>query len=83
MITNNYLHKKSKIMKAEELVKKERTIESLYKDIESANERGDYRLPCSPWTYISNDTVVRLVEDGFKCRYVKDPFGLECLIIEW
>ena len=70
-------------MKAEELVKKERTIESLYKDIESANERGDDRLPCSPWMYISNDTVVRLVEDGFKCRYVKDLFGLECLIIEW
>ena len=70
-------------MKASELVKKENIIESLYEEIESANERGDYLLSCSPWMYISNDTVVRLVEDGFKCRYVKDMFGLECLIIEW
>ena len=70
-------------MKASELIKKERTIESLYKEIESANERGDYRLPCSPWTYISNDTVARLLADGFKCMYIKDHFGIECLIIEW
>ena len=70
-------------MKASELIKKERTIESLYKDIESANERGDYRLPCSPWTYISNDTVARLLVDGFKCMYIKDHFGIESLIIEW
>ena len=70
-------------MKASELIKKERTIESLYEDIKSANERGEYRLSCSPWAYISNDTVTRLLADGFKCMYVKDPFGLECLIIEW
>ena len=70
-------------MKAEELIKKERTIESLYKEIECANGIGEYRLMCGPCAYISNDTVVRLVEDGFKCRYVKDMFGLECLIIEW
>ena len=70
-------------MKASELIKKERTIESLYKEIESANERGEYRLLCPPLAYISNDTVVRLVSDGFKCSYVKDLNGLECLIIEW
>ena len=70
-------------MKASDLIKKERTIESLYKEIESANERGECRFLCSPLMYISNDTVVRLVEDGFKCRYVKDMFGLEGLIIEW
>ena len=70
-------------MKASDLVKKENIIESLYEEIKSANERPQQRVRCSPWMYISNDTVVRLVEDGFKCRYVKDPFGLECLIIEW
>ena len=70
-------------MKASELIKKERTIESLYEEIKRANERGEYRMLCSPWAYISNNTVVRLVSDGFTCRYVKDLNGLECLIIEW
>jgi len=70
-------------MKASELIKKERTIESLYEEIKSANERGEYRLSLSPWAYISNDTVTRLLADGFKCSYVKDLNGLECLIIEW
>lgn len=70
-------------MKAEELIKKERPIESLYEDIKRANENGDYRLPCPPWRYISNNTVVRLVADGFKCSYIKDSFGLEYLLIEW
>ena len=83
MITKNYWRKKNKIMKAEHLVKKDNIIESLYEEIESANGRGECRFRCSPLMYISNDTVVRLVEDGFKCRYVKDLFGLECLIIEW
>ena len=70
-------------MKASELIKKERTIESLYKEIESANERGEYRMPCNPLMYISNDTVARLLADGFKCMYIKDSFGIESLIIEW
>ena len=70
-------------MKASELIKKERTIESLYEEIKSANERGEYRMPCNPFVYISNDTVARLLADGFKCMYIKDSFGLESLIIEW
>lgn len=70
-------------MKASELVKKERPIESLYEEIKSANERGEYRLPCEPCVYISNSTVTRLLADGFKCMYIKDHFGLERLIIEW
>ena len=70
-------------MKASDLVKKENIIESLYEDIKSANERGEYRLPCSPWMYISNNTVARLLADGFKCMYIKDQFGIESLIIEW
>ena len=52
-------------MKASELVKKDNIIESLYDEIESANGRGECRFRCSPLMYISNDTVVRLVEDGF------------------
>lgn len=70
-------------MKASDLVKKERTIESLYEEIKSANERGEYRLPCPPCMHISNDTVVRLLADGFKCMYIKDSFGIESLIVEW
>ena len=70
-------------MKASELIKKERTIESLYEEIKSANERGEYRLPCNPLMYNSNDTVTRLLADGFKCMYIKDSFGIESLIVEW
>ena len=70
-------------MKASELIKKDRTIESLYKEIECANGRGEYRLMCGPCAYISNNTVTRLLADGFKCMYIKDYFGLERLIIEW
>ena len=50
-------------MKASELIKKERPIESLYEEIKFANERGEYRLPCEPWVYISNNTVTRLLAD--------------------
>ena len=48
MIIKNYWRKKSKIMKAEDLVKKDNIIESLYEEIKRANERGEYRLSCSP-----------------------------------
>ena len=70
-------------MKAEDLKKKERSIESIHKEIQDANERGDYRILCHPHQYISNSTVLQLISDGFKCYYVKDYLGLEALIIEW
>ena len=70
-------------MKASELIKKERTIESLYEEIKFANERGEYCMVCEPFVYISSNTVARLLADGFKCMYIKDHLGLERLIIEW
>jgi len=70
-------------MKAEEVIKKEKSIDFIYKDIEAANNRGDFRIAIPPFQCISNDTILQLIADGFKCYSIKDFSGLSVLIVEW
>ena len=70
-------------MKAEELKRKERPIEDIYKEIQLANERGDYRYIPMPFQYVSPSTIAILLNDGFKCYQGKDLSGLTNWVIEW
>ena len=70
-------------MKAEELKRKERDIEYIYKEIQSANERGEFRMVVMPYYYISPVTIATLLNDGFKCYQIKDSCGLTNWVIEW
>lgn len=70
-------------MKASELIKVEKPIVELYKEIQSANMNGEYRYQISPWSYISPVSIATLMNDGFKCYQVKDFCGLTTYVIEW
>ena len=71
-------------MKANELVKKSITIEEVYKSIELANKRGDYKMPIMTAQYVDDEVKLKLFNDGFKV-YLGDWDGMmiNVLIIEW
>ncbi len=70
-------------MKAEELKRKERDIEYIYKEIQLANERGEFKMVVMSYYYISPVTIATLLNDGFKCYQIKDSCGLTNWVIEW
>jgi len=70
-------------MEANKLIKKEMPIEEFYKRIQSANDCGDNKCIFPPTQYVSDLTISRLINDGFKVYKVKDFNGLNILVLEW
>ena len=71
-------------MKASELEKRYVDIDEIYKRIEFANARSQFKIFFRHSTCVSQDTKQQLIENGFKV-YPGDWDGIEknCLIIEW
>ena len=71
-------------MKAKDLVKKELTLESIYKGIEQDNDNGYYKHYIPHFMYVADNTRLKLIDDGYKV-YRGDWDGLitNVIIIEW
>lgn len=70
-------------MKASDLVKKEMTIKDLYESIQMSNEQGSFKYFIPHYMYVSENTKLKLIEDGFKVCSGSWIGGDEGLIIEW
>jgi len=71
-------------MKANELTKKEFTLSQIYERISNGNEVGGFKIFIHHFEYVSDQTKLKLIDDGFKV-YVADWDGINknVLIIEW
>jgi hypothetical protein len=71
-------------MKANELNKNTKAIESIYDEIEQANSRGENKTFIPHWIPVSDSDKLQLMKDGFKV-YAGDWDGImkNALIIEW
>ncbi len=72
-----------KNMRANNLIKKPIDLKKIYKDIEDANNRNEYRYFINPFIYISDEVKLELLNNGFKVYSSKDFNGLEGLVVEW
>jgi len=71
-------------MKANSLQKKSITIEQIYENIDSANERGDFKWFIPHFTVVDNEIKLQLLGDGFKISTGDwDNIMINALIIEW
>lgn len=71
-------------MHAKDLVKKSKTIDQIYKQIEAANMNGEYKCFIPHFIYVDPNIKLQLVEDGFKIHVGDwDSFMKDSLIIEW
>ena len=70
-------------MKASDLIKVEFDIEAIYKEIESANKRGECMYFIPPFTYITDETKLALMRNGFKCYDGDFGVYMKGFIIEW
>lgn len=69
-------------MKAKDLVKKPFSIEKIYEQIKTDNEHGHFKSSFPLSMYITNETKLKLISNGFKV-YEGIRFNEESLIIEW
>lgn len=71
-------------MKAKDLIKKERPIEELRKEIVSINDGGGCAMFIHRSMYVSEKTKMQLINDGFKVS-IGDWDGMmtNVVIIEW
>lgn len=71
-------------MKAEELVKTEKTIEEIYDQIKNQNENGYFKIFIPHFQRLSDKTRLKLSDNGFKVYrgqwFTREPEGY---IIEW
>ena len=70
-------------MKAKDLIKKSVTIHDVYKNIEEANGRGEFKFFYPHFVYVSNEVKMQLMSDGFKLSEGEFFVGNNGLIIEW
>lgn len=70
-------------MKANELTKIGIDINKIYAEIENANKRGEYKYVIAPWIYITDETKLKLMKDGFKCYEGDFDRFMNGFIIEW
>lgn len=68
-------------MKAKDLIKKPFTLESIYKQIEEANNFNEKEIFIPRVKYVENNTIIQLMEDGFKLEYTRE--FREGTIISW
>lgn len=70
-------------MKAKELVKVSKSLDEVYKQIDQDNEAGWSKSFFPHFIRISDETRLRLIQDGFKIyegEWMRGDYGL---IIEW
>jgi hypothetical protein len=71
-------------MEAKDLNKKSIELEQIYKDIQSANDRGDYKWFIPHCVFIDESIKMQLINDGFKVSKGDwDGIAKDCIIIEW
>jgi hypothetical protein len=70
-------------MKAKDLKKKSIPIEKIYRLIESANERNEFKVCVFHAIYVNNEIILQLIKDGFKVYRGDWDMMKNCLIIEW
>lgn len=71
-------------MKANELEKKELTLKNIYEAIKNDNENGCYKHHIPHWLYVSEQTKLQLMNDGFKVyKGAWDAIMTDAIIIEW
>lgn len=71
-------------MKAQDLIKKSIDIEEIYRNIMEANNSGNFKIPIPHWRCVSDETKLKLIENGFKVyNGTWDGAINHCLIIEW
>lgn len=70
-------------MKSRELEKYPLPLERIYKDIESANGRSEYKIFYPHFVYFSDACKLELIGQGFKVYQGEWLHGDLGLIIEW
>lgn len=71
-------------MKASSLSKKTLSIFDVHEEIEIANELGSFKIFIPHHKFIKNETVIQLIEDGFKVHKGDwDGININVTIIEW
>ena len=70
-------------MKAKDLIKKPLDYETVIKEIEQCNERGQYKHFIPHFMLISDDLKYKLIDSGFKVSKGVWMMSDEGLIIEW
>jgi len=71
-------------LRAKDLIKKDNTLEFIYKNIKQQNEYGSYKVFIPHDKYFSEKSKLELMENGFKV-YKGDWDGImkDVYIIEW
>ena len=70
-------------MKATDLTKTSPSLDDIYQEIRTANERHEYKLFYPHWRYISDECKLELINNGFKVYQGEWLHGDYGLIIEW
>lgn len=70
-------------MKTKDLIKESIPIEKIYKDIEFAITRNEFKINIYHAIYVSDEIILQLIEDGFKVYRGDWDMMKNCLIIEW
>ena len=71
-------------MKAKELKKQSIKLEAIYKEIQMANDRGEFKFFIPHFVVVDECTKIQLIEDGFKVyKGDWDSVIINALIIEW
>ena len=70
-------------MKAIELEKHSPSLDQIYKSIEEANKRNEYKIFFPHWVYFSDECKLELMRQGFKVYQGEWLHGDCGLIIEW
>nr|DAI46205.1 MAG TPA: RTX toxin acyltransferase family [Caudoviricetes sp.] len=70
-------------MKAIELEKHSPSLDQIYRNIETANKRNEYKIFYPHWIYFSDECKLELIRQGFKVyqgEWLRGDYGF---IIEW
>ena len=71
-------------MKATELQKIPMAIDKIYDLINSENMQNNFKVFIPHWKYIENETILQLINDGFKVyKGDWDGMAINSTIIEW
>lgn len=71
-------------MKASEIKKESKSIESIYDEINGANSSGQFKHFIPHFVYVEESTIMKLIDNGFKVHKGNwDIYLINCWIIEW